>query len=216
TLRLGDGRRVRLVGINAPELSGPQRTPEAFAEASRNRLRHLVEENGGKVGLWLNGKDRYGRVLAHVFDRRGEDLEAQLLAEGPGDFVAFAPATPWRDCQQRAEGQARQAREGLWRVARLQSPEQIRHGGFAVVQGRIARVEQNRGGLWLQFDGPLVVRVEPALLEHFDAAALRALTGRQVAVRGWVVDRSRSTGKGRDQVRWMLLLSDPAMLEALP
>src|SRR5690606_11632579 len=37
TLRLTDGRRVRLVGINAPELSGAQRTPEAFAEASRKR-----------------------------------------------------------------------------------------------------------------------------------------------------------------------------------
>jgi endonuclease YncB( thermonuclease family) len=216
TLRLKDGRRVRLVGINAPELSGPQRTPEPYAEASRDRLRQLVAENGGRVGLLASGKDRYGRTLGHVFGRRGESLEAQLLAEGLGYFVAFAPGHAWQACQQQAESGARTARLGLWRSAAALSPERIRQGGFSLVEGRLARVEQNRGGLWLQLDGPLVLRVAPDLLAHFDVPALRALVGRKVAVRGWVVDRRRDGALARGQSRWMLLLTDPAMLQALP
>lgn len=216
TLRLTDGRRVRLVGINAPELSDPRRTSEPFAEASRNRLRQLVADNDGRVGLLVTGKDRYGRTLAHVFGRRGDNLEARLLAEGLGYFVAFAPVHAWQTCQQRAEMQARVAQHGLWQTVSAKAPEQIRQGGFHLIEGRVARVEQNRGGLWLQLDGPLVLRVEPRRLLHFDAAALRALAGQRVAVRGWVADRARNGASVRGQARWMLLLTDPSMLERLP
>lgn len=216
TLRLEDGQRVRLVGINAPELSGPQRTPELFADAARKRLQQLIKANDGRVGLLVTGRDRYGRALAHAFGRAGNNLEARLLAEGLGYFVAFAPATAYRSCQQRAEGQARAARLGLWRTAPTKKPGDIKAGGFSLVEGRVARVEQNSGGLWLQLDGPLVVRVEPARLQYFDAATLRELNGRRVAVRGWVVDRGRNGVTARGQSRWMLQLSDPAMLERLP
>ena len=93
TLRLVDGRSVRLIGLNAPEMGRKDRGAEPFAEAARRRLQVLISASDGRVGLRLGQevKDHYGRVLAHAFDERGENLEAALLAEGLGYFVAIAP-----------------------------------------------------------------------------------------------------------------------------
>lgn len=218
TLRLEDGRSVRLIGLNSPELGRQGRSAEPFAVAARRRLGELVAASGGRIGLRLGreAQDRYGRTLAHAYDGQGRNLEAQLLAEGLGYLVAVAPNVALVDCQQAAERSARQARAGLWRQAPVQAPEQLRAGGFALIQGRVARVERNRGGLWLELDGSLVLRVAPEMLAGFDERLLRGLVGRRVEARGWVIDRARRGGVKPQQARWMLPLTHAAMLEVLP
>ena len=218
TLRLADGRSVRLIGVNAPERARDGRPAEPFAEAAQRRLQALVAANDGRVGLGLGAKprDHYGRTLAHAYDRAGHNLEAQLLAEGLGYRVAFEPANGLEDCQRSAEQAARQQRLGLWQGRQVLSAFDLRGGGFALVRGRVDQVQRNRGGLWIELDGPLVLRVEPKLLRHFDVEALQALIGRQVEARGWVIDRSRRGGVQPGQARWMLPLSHAAMLEVLP
>ena len=54
TLRLVDGRSVRLIGINTPELGRDGRKAEPFAVAAQRRLRALVEASNGRVG-WSPG-----------------------------------------------------------------------------------------------------------------------------------------------------------------
>ncbi|MOA57399.1 hypothetical protein D3C78_1815670 [compost metagenome] len=58
-----------------------------------------------------------------------------------------------------------------------------------------------------------MLQVEAQSLALFDERALRALAGRTVVVRGWVVDRSRQGALKPGQARWLLRLSHPAMLE---
>ncbi|MEO4047128.1 thermonuclease family protein [Pseudomonas sp. CAU 1711] len=218
TLRLADGRSVRLIGINAPERARDGRPAEPFAEAATRRLQALVAAGDGRVGLRLGAKprDHYGRTLAHAYDRAGHNLEAQLLAEGLGYRVAFEPASGLEVCQREAEAAARERRLGLWQQQKVLSPSALRGGGFALVRGRVAAVQRNRGGLWLELDGPLVLRVEPRLLRHFDVTALQRLAGREVEARGWVIDRARRGGVQPGQARWMLPLTHAAMLEVLP
>ncbi|KFX71361.1 nuclease [Pseudomonas taeanensis MS-3] len=218
TLRLVDGRKVRLIGLNAPELGRNGRSAEPFAEAARRRLRELVAASDGRVSVQLGRetKDRYGRTLAHLYDARGRNLEAQLLAEGLGYLVAIAPNVALVECQLLAERSARQAGLGLWRQSPVQTPGQLRRGGFALVRGQVERVERNRGGVWLELGDSLVVRVAPQSLGAFDLGALRALVGSRVEVRGWVVDRSRRGGVKPGQARWMLSLNHGAMLEVVP
>jgi endonuclease YncB( thermonuclease family) len=218
TLRLVDGRSVRLIGINAPERARDGRPAEPFAEAATKRLQALVAAKDGRIGLRVGAKarDHYGRTLAHAYDADGRNLEAQLLAEGMGYRVAFEPASGLEGCQRSAEDEARERRVGLWQQARIVTPFDLRSGGFALVRGEVARVQRNRGGLWIEMDGPLVLRIEPKLLRHFDVAALQGLAGRQVEARGWVIDRSRRGGVKPEQARWMLPLTHAAMLEVLP
>lgn len=218
TLRLTDGRSVRLIGINAPELGRKGRSDEPFALQAKRRLQALVAANDGRVGVQLGGeaRDRYGRTLAHLYDRAGGNLEAQLLAEGLGFMVAVAPNTTLASCQQVAERQARDRRLGLWGTRQVKSAGQLRSGGFALLGGHVREVQHNRGGLWLELDGGRVLRVAPALLEQFDVRGLQRLAGRKVEARGWVIDRAARGGLKSAQARWMLPLTHPAMLEILP
>lgn len=218
TLKLADGRSVRLIGVNAPELAHHGRSEEAFAVAAQRRLQALVAANDGEVGLVLGqqAKDRYGRTLAHAYGARGDNLESRLLAEGLGYLVAIAPNTDLTACQQAAEREARSAKLGLWKRAPVQTAEQLHESGFAVVRGRVEQVQRNRGGLWIDLDGPLVLRIEAKLVKHFDDATLRDLKGRQVEARGWVIDRAERGSVKPGQARWMLPVTDPAMMEVLP
>jgi endonuclease YncB( thermonuclease family) len=218
TLRLADGRSVRLIGINTPETAHKGRSAQPLAQTAKRRLQALVSANNGRVALQVGqqGKDHYGRTLAHVYGDKGLNLEAQLLAEGLGFQVAIAPNVALVSCLQQAERSARAARLGLWRATPVQTAAQLNDSGFALVQGRVMKVEQNRGGVWLQLDGPLVLQVASKAMANFDLAALRALQGRRVEARGWVIDRSRRGNGAAGQARWMLPLTHPAMLEVQP
>ncbi|WP_085725441.1 thermonuclease family protein [Pseudomonas sp. R37(2017)] len=215
TLRLSDGRNVRMIGLNTPELGKKGRSDEPFAVAARKRLEALVAASDGQVGL-LPGKesqDHYGRTLAHVYGADGANLEAQMLAEGLGFLVAVAPNVDLVACQQAAERSARQAGLGLWRQSPVLKAEQISTSGFAVLSGRVSKVQRNRGGVWIELQDSVVLRVAPNLLTRFDMNSLEGLEGKQVEARGWVLDRSRKGGLKSGQARWMLPLTDPAMLQ---
>jgi endonuclease YncB( thermonuclease family) len=218
TLRLVDGRNVRLIGLNSPEMSRQGRAAEPFAEAARQRLQALVAASDGRVALQVGrqAKDHYGRTLAHAYDRRGRNLEAQLLSEGLGYLVAVAPNLALVQCQQAAERSARQARVGLWQRSPVQTPDQLKQGGFALLQGRVERIERNGGGLWLDMGDALVLQIAPRALGNFDLRAVQRLEGRKLEVRGWVIDRAKRGGLRKGQARWMLPLTDKAMLEVLP
>lgn len=75
TLRLADGRRVRLPGIDAPE-SGRPFADEATSAAQRFLARGAFELDPAEAP-----SDRYGRLLADV-RVRGESLSAALVAAG--------------------------------------------------------------------------------------------------------------------------------------
>lgn len=215
TLRLVDGRSVRMIGLNTPELGKKGRSDEPFAVAARKRLEALVAASDGRVGL-LPGKesqDHYGRTLAHVYSADGNNLEAQMLAEGLGFLVAVPPNVDLVDCQQAAERSARQAGLGVWRQSPVLKADQISASGFAVLSGRVSKVQRNRGGVWIELQDSVVLRVAPNVLARFDAASLERLKGKQIEARGWVLDRSRRGGLKDGQARWMLPLTDPAMLE---
>ncbi|MOA61396.1 hypothetical protein D3C78_1865280 [compost metagenome] len=79
----------------------------------------------------------------------------------------------------------------------------------------MTKVDRNRGGVWLQLEGPLVLRIELKQLRQFDAAALQRLVGRRVEARGWVIDRARRGGVNTRDSRWMLPLTHNGMLEVI-
>ena len=56
TLRLSDGRSVRMIGLNTPELGKKGRADEPFAVTARKRLEALVAASDGQLAL-LPGKE---------------------------------------------------------------------------------------------------------------------------------------------------------------
>lgn len=82
TFKLGD-RKIRITGINAPELAHPQCAEEAaLARRSADRLRALL--NSGQfemVAHRLHRTDSFGRELM-VLKRDGRSIGRQLIEEG--------------------------------------------------------------------------------------------------------------------------------------
>lgn len=80
----GDGRdlvaRVRLRGIDAPEMKASCRDELDKAEAATDALRNLLAQGG--VTIYNLGSEKYGRVLADVATRRTANVSAAMLAGG--------------------------------------------------------------------------------------------------------------------------------------
>ena len=73
--------RVRLRGIDAPELKGACRQELELAEAAGAALRGLLGQ--GEVTIYNIGPDKYnGRVVADAATRQTENVSAALLAAG--------------------------------------------------------------------------------------------------------------------------------------
>jgi endonuclease YncB( thermonuclease family) len=78
TIHCGE-QRVRVLGLDAPELRGRCEAERRLAQAATARLSSLLEAG---VHLETAGQDRFGRALAVVRDPRGEDVAEVLIREG--------------------------------------------------------------------------------------------------------------------------------------
>ncbi len=88
--------KVRLRGIDAPELDGACREETARADAAREALARLAS---GDVVLSEVGPDRYyGRVVARVA-ANGVDLGAALMAAGHARAYGGRKRTGWCPAQ---------------------------------------------------------------------------------------------------------------------
>lgn len=81
TLRCG-GERVRLIGIDAPELHGCPRWRRCAPGSGKASKAHLVKLIGGRaVTLRRFGIDRYGRTLA-IASAGGVNLSCAQVRDG--------------------------------------------------------------------------------------------------------------------------------------
>lgn len=115
TIHLEDGQRVRLLGIDAPELGRDGEPDQYYARESRDYLRRLIEGRPIRLETDGQGPDRYGRLLAYVFLQDGRMANEVLVEEG----LAFFYPHPHQDreFQQRmleAQRRAIMARKGFW------------------------------------------------------------------------------------------------------
>ena len=73
--------RVRLRGIDAPEMQARCREEETMALAARDALAAILAQGG--VGVSKVGTDKYGgRILAEASTRNTADVSAAMLAAG--------------------------------------------------------------------------------------------------------------------------------------
>lgn len=111
TVVLHDGRKVRYLGINAPEHGQP------YAWEATNFNRRLV--SGASVRLEFDQiqEDRYGRLLAYVF--RGRTMvNERLLAEGWAHIFAMPPNTRYAEQFLQVQEKAKTAKKGIWKTVR--------------------------------------------------------------------------------------------------
>ena len=67
TVQLADGRFVRYIGVNAPEINHAHNTAEPFGFEARARNNELVGTQRIRLEFDIERFDDYGRTLAYVF-----------------------------------------------------------------------------------------------------------------------------------------------------
>src|SRR5262245_54832670 len=91
TIDLAGRGRVRLLGIDAPEIGAGFDTPAAFAEESRAYLASLVLRRYVHLEFDGDSRDKYGRALAYVIRDDGVFVNAEMLRAGLARVIARQP-----------------------------------------------------------------------------------------------------------------------------
>jgi len=220
TVRLRDGRKVRLIGINAPELAIDDKPAQALATDARDALREAISAHDNRVGLVFGKerKDHYGRTLAHLFGPDGENLQAELLERGLAVMLTIPPNDSFADCYRQAERKARCEHRGLWSIPDFASTKSAEldddDAGFQLINADVLRISRNAKGLWLTLSGGVLVGIHTADLAAFDKTELLALKGVPVRVRGWLQPKKQRGAK--HSIRFYMRIRHPAALEIQP
>lgn len=114
-LELADGRRVRYLGLDAPEVGGKYGRSEPWAEEAKAFNRRLVEGREVRLVRDVSDVDVHGRLLRYVFCD-GMFVNAQLLLAGLARLMVVPPDTRYADLLARCQAAAQRARVGMWRT----------------------------------------------------------------------------------------------------
>ncbi|AOS96248.1 Thermonuclease precursor [Microbulbifer aggregans] len=215
TLLLKDGRSVRLIGVNAPELARNGHAAEPLAEEALEFAQRFLGGHGLELVYDRDRRDRYGRVLAHVYNYRGESLEAALLAAGLAFHVAIAPNLALAECLSERQTEARRAGRGIWApgVWPILNAGEVRpgDGGFVLLRGRVREVDRNRF-VWLELDGPVAVRLRRE--GENGQLVRRDWQDKQIEVKGWLVDRgAKYISRFPQNKRWFIAVDSEFTIE---
>jgi len=206
SLLLEDGRAIRLVGTLSP------RTGTRWAQAMglESKIMAALEARllGKEVRLRIGSRerDRYGRLMTHVFVGDGDDtvwVQEALVRGGLATVYSFSDN---RECVrelQAVERVAREAGAGFWEqgvfrvrdAADLDSLDGLAYS-FQIVEGRVEDVAESRGRVYLNFGEDwrtdFTATVAPSDRDSFNGSGveLLGLKGRTVRVRGWVERRN--------------------------
>ena len=118
TLLLQSGERVRLIGVDTPEIKHPKKPVEYFGKEASDFTRRMVERKRVRLefdqaNAARGHKDRYGRTLAYVFLEDGTLLNAKIIKQGYGHAYTQFPFSRMEEFR-RLEREAREEQRGLW------------------------------------------------------------------------------------------------------
>lgn len=109
----GRRERLRLIGLDAPEIAHPDIAAECYGTASARFTRRSLEGRSVRLEFDVERRDRFGRLLAYVF-HRGELFNQTLVADGFAIERSYPPNLAHQEELQRAEADARLHLRGLW------------------------------------------------------------------------------------------------------
>jgi endonuclease YncB( thermonuclease family) len=108
--------RVRLLGIDAPELGFRGSTAAPFATEAKQRLVSLVLHRWVRLEYEGATRDVYNRSLAYVVTEDGVFVNAALVREGLARVTGRPPLARLSELE-RAQAEAQQSRRGMWGTA---------------------------------------------------------------------------------------------------
>ena len=118
TVQLADGRLVRYIGIDTPEVRRKEgqtwvMDPEPYAREATEANRRLVEGRRVRLEYDAQTQDRYGRLLAYVYV--GDlFINAKLIEDGLAQPITIPPNVRFAEQFHALSRRAREQQKGLW------------------------------------------------------------------------------------------------------
>lgn len=193
TIILENGQRVRLLGINTPEIESRHRPGEPGGVAAKEWLLGQLKDQKVYLEYDLEKRDKYKRLLAHVFLADGKHLNLELLKNGLAFMNVIPPNLRHADMFSRAQQQAENQKLGIWALPAYQIRPliQISSGsrGWQRYLGTPQTIRQKRSYTYLIINDQVDIRIANDHLKYFPA--LETYLGETIEIRGWVSRRNK-------------------------
>jgi len=112
----GQKQRIRLIGLDTPEVVDPRKPVQCFGREASKRMTELVL--GKKVRLERDptqaNRDKYGRLLRYVYLPDGTNVAEKMIREGYGHEYTYQLPYKYQKEFKAAEKYARDHGLGLW------------------------------------------------------------------------------------------------------
>jgi len=197
TVILKDGRHVRLIGINTPEIGRDGRKSDEGAHTARSYLVSILQGNKNILLKFDSQRlDRYKRTLAHLFLPNGQNIQAILLAKGLATPLTIPPNLNFLDCYLHHSNHAMTSQQGLWGLEQYKPIPSItlhnntpginntRH--YRIITGKVERIGESRSSIWINLTGNVALRIKREDLRHFHGSELQDMEGMIIQARGWI------------------------------
>ncbi len=128
TLLLQNGQRVRLIGIDTPEM---HESDKLYREAQQSRTdiqtimamgrksyeftRRLVEGKRVRLEFDVEKYDKYGRLLCYVYLKDGTFVNAKIVEAGYASLLTIPPNVKYAHLFRALYKEARDNNRGLWK-----------------------------------------------------------------------------------------------------
>lgn len=207
TIILEGRKQVRLLGVNTPEIESRHRSEEPGGVAAKKWLQNQLRDNQVYLEFDQVKRDKYKRLLAHVFLPNGKHVNLALLESGLAAISIIPPNGRYSDKLIQAQQYAEKQKLGIWSMPEYQSrpiSEIANHTkGWQRFTGTPVAIRKSRKFTRLLFNDKIDIRVANSNLRLFPELA--TYVGKPLEVRGWVA---------RNKDHYTMLIQHPSALIA--
>lgn len=194
TIILENGDRVRLLGINTPEIEGRFRQDEPGGLAAKTWLQNQLENKKVYLEYDKEKHDHYQRLLAHIYLPDGKHINIALVEKGLASVSIIPPNLRHTKELVRAQQLAERNGLGIWSIPRYQARplNQIadNNQGWQRFIGTPKLIKRSQKFTRLIFNDQTNIRIANDNLALFPD--LESYLGKSIEIRGWV-SRAKQT-----------------------
>lgn len=207
TVRLEDGRNIRLLGINTPEVRHRNQDTEAGGETAKRWLMDKLKNQKVRLVTDVEQTDKYKRTLAHLITENKEHINVQLVEMGLAAVNIYPPNLLYVNELVEAGNSAEHAKRGIWQQAEytvipVDRLAKTGHSGWTRLMGKVSAIRSSRKYVYLEFSDLFQARIEKKWLPLFPD--INNYRGRNLEVRGWL---------NKNRGGWSMLIRHPSAIK---
>ncbi|NOQ94969.1 MAG: nuclease [Methylophaga sp.] len=207
TIILKNGDRVRLLGINTPEIESRYRQGEEGGLTAKQWLKDKLQQGSVFLEYDVQKKDKYDRSLAHLFSIEGEHLNKELVQAGLATLSIIPPNLRYLDELKKAEESASHQGLGIWSLDSYQPisidelSRERKRSGWQRFLATATKVKSTRKYIRLTLSDKVDIRIPKDKLALFPD--LELYLNKPLEIRGWA---------SRTKDRYSILIRHPSSI----